>query len=295
MVVLLADQFELLADDAAGGFVFGTASTGYITLEEPGKEPGDVGGNEFARSREDGVNYGEEWEGAAAVTFSIGALGDRNVPTGVSLRRNAEDALDRFESEWRAKKWRNRFGVYAVLRSNIGGVTRRCYGRPRRYAATADYTAKHGYASFLCDFSVMDGTWYDDTPTLAASPASAQAGGTRSGNIDVGGTKEAWPVVTISAGADGNIVSPTVTVGGHLFAFPGLTIALGDTLTIDPRPWRRRVTKGGGTIVHPGPTSTLLQDFQLQNGANHLFQLQADTLPASATVAVSAANAWSRW
>lgn len=296
MVTLSANQHELLADDAAGGLLFGTQSTGYVTLSHPSKEPGDGGGSEFARMREDGVQYGEEYDGAASVAFEVGVLTDRD-PTDPSGANG--DALDLFESTWRSPRWRNRFGAYGVLRSNMKGRTRRCYGRPRRFAATEDGLAKKGYSTFLCDFSVQDGKWYDDVATTATTPAAGAPGGQRQTSITVGGTQDAWPVVTMRPGS-GSLISPVVTLGPLVLSLPGAGFTGANaSLTIDGRPWRRQFVRNNdpslptGGIV-PSGGSTLLRDFHLPAGT-HQLTLTADTLPANATVSVEWRNAWSRW
>jgi hypothetical protein len=294
-VQLSADQYELLGDGDGAGLLFGTQSTGFLTVTVPSKEPGDPGGSEYARDREDGVHYGEEWEGASAVTFDVQVLADRALG---NKRRAAEDALDLFESTWRSERWRGRFGAYAMLRSNIGGTVRRCYGRPRRFAATEDGSNKRGLASFLCDFSVMDGKWYDDVTKTASTPTST-AGVTRFANMTVGGTRETWPVIRITAGTS-LVRNPSVRVGNYgYFDFDNLTISPRGSFTIDPQPWRRRfVINDDPTLatntVQPTGASTLLQDFRLPQG-NHTITLNAETLPSDARVSVEWRNAWSRW
>lgn len=297
MAALLADQFELLADGAADGLLFGTRSTGYMTLSVPSIEPNDAGGAEYARSREDGVQYGEEWEGAKAATFDVGVFADMFPGAGESLRGAGADALDRFESTWRDPRWRNRFGAYAVLRSNIGGRTRRCYGRPRRFAATEDAMAKRGYSSFLCDFSVMDGKWYDDDEQMVATAPAGAAGGQRQTSLTVGGTRDAWPVVTLTAGSD-DLQSPTVTIGPLSMTLAHRFFA-GEKVTLDPRPWSRQFILNDNRSLPTGGLAPVgatpnLRDWHLPTGF-HLATLTAEALPTNATLTVSWRNTWSRW
>lgn len=292
MVAVSVNQHELIADGAPTGLLFGTLGTGYLTLSHPSIEPGDGNVSEYARVREDGLQMGEDYDGGKSVAFEVQVIKD-----GATAAADAGDALDLFESTWRHPKWRNQFGAYAVLRSNMKGRTRRCYGRPRRFAATEDGLAKKGMVSFLCDFTSMDGRWYDDVPSSVITPVAGAAGGTRSATVTVGGTLDAWTVVTLSAGS-ADLVNPTIVLGPLSMHLP-LTIAAGQTLTIDPRPWRRQFVWNNnpatptGNVTPTGATA-LLRDWHLPQGL-HIATLTADTLAANAQVRVEWANTWSRW
>lgn len=295
MVALSVNQHELLGDGDASGLLFGTQNTGYVTLGHPSKEPGDIGGSESARSREDGIRFGEDYEGGASVGFEVGVLTDRDPtdPQGANA-----DALDLFESKWRSLTWRHRHDRYAVLRSNMKGRTRRAYGRPRRFAATEDGLAKKGYSTFLCDFTVMDGRWYDDAETTAQTVDGGAAGGSRQVLINVGGTQNAWPVVKLTPGSS-SLINPTIVIGPHIITFPDTVFGVGTSLTLDPRPWRRQFVKNDDPTLAVGdviPTagSTLLRDLHLPAGS-YMVTLTADGLAADARATVTYRNAWSRW
>jgi hypothetical protein len=295
VVALSVNQHELIADGSPTGLLFGTLSTGYLTQTRPSEEPGDVGGSEVPRNREDGVFYGEEYDGAGAVAFDIGVLSPQG---STNPGRDVADAMAEFKSRWRSRQWRVPFNAYAVLSSNMYGRTRRCYGRPRRWAPADETYASKGVASFLCDFSVMDGRWYDDATTTVTTPAGSQSGGSRIATITVGGTEDAWPVVTISAGSV-PLIRPTLVLGPLSMTLQNLTIAAGQTFTIDPQPWSRQFVKNGNRAtptgdISPAGASTLLRDFRLPVGT-HQLTLTADTLAAGATASVSWRNAWSRW
>lgn len=286
---LVSNQHELLLDTAAAGLVFGTQSTRFLTLGHPQIDPNDPGGsNDLPRLREDGVQFGEEYVGSKTVSFEVGVLTDRGTDTP---HADNGDALDFFESSWTSPGWRNKDGAYGVLRSHmVPGRVRRCYGRPRRFAAVEDGLAKKGYSTFLADFTNGDGLWYDDNPTSVATPSGVNGGTT---TVAPAGTRATWPVVTIYGGC----VSPRVVLGNLLLDFPGLTIPVGHSITIDSRPWSRGITRTwSADPTFPSFASTTLKRMSMQFSGLYLTTFTAASLSgAGACAQVSWRSAWSRW
>lgn len=234
----LADyQHELVADDTVNGLVFGRAGTTYLTLEYPQIVPGDERFGDVDLEREDGTAMGEDYATGKSVVFEIGV----DTTTAETDRHAANaDALEAFEQMWKNPDFRNAAGRYAILRSRaVPGRTRRAYGRPRRYAETTSRLTHRGYSTVLCDFQSFDGKWYDDveqTRTLAV-------GETTTIPLAVAGTARTWPVVTFY----GPWTTPSVTIGSLTIAFKtGVVIPEGSSVTFDPRPWQRTVTRNDG-------------------------------------------------
>lgn len=324
-------QHELTTDydgaPALFSLVFGTADTGYLTTTYPVIE-GDEGENgDVQRFRDDGISMGEDSAGAKKATFEIGVLSDR----AANRHEAGAELLDTFEAVWRDRRVREGSTMYAVLRSRqVGGRVRRTYGRPRRHSEQAGATTGRGMTPILCDFQSMDGVWYDDL-AQSASSSSARSGidgmldatvlNTRgewvfetlpaTGGVEgylptiaiptldrqsvtIGGKKPTWPVVTFHAGSS-SVLNPTVLIGDMRVELAD-TIPAGQSVTVDPRPWVRRVTRSDGANKSgklSGRTPPLRR--MMRYPGTYSFSYYATDPTGTSWAEVSWRNAYSRW
>lgn len=297
-------QHELVSDDGALSLLFGTEDTSYQTTAYPvigssGDRNGDV-----QRFREDGIGFGEDFEGAKTATFEIAVLTDRAVDPHVA----GSDALSDFEYVWKHRSLRNKSTRYAVLRSQlVPGRTRRAYGRPRRYAEAAGRLTRKGMTPIVCDFVAEDGRWYDDAAqVVSASLVSPVDGGliaplvtpltsipatSGASAMTVRGKKDTWPVVTFH----GPVTNPSLDFGPFTIGLT-TTIPDGQTVTVDTRPWVRKVTRSdgaslAGALTHDTPP---LRKCLLDPGTYQLVYIGTDQTGTS-YAEVSWRNAYPRW
>jgi hypothetical protein len=263
----------MLDDDLApSGFVFGTEDTGYLTITRPTHSGNDGSYGDITPANEDGTMFGRDYMGAKSVAFDIGVLTDsKNALAVMGLEEQANlDFLDTIEGVWKDQKWRNDPGAYAVLRCCEANRTSRAYGRPRRYAEVAGNFTKVGYTPITCTFDLRDDRWYSDVEqTISVSLIPSPDGGitaplvtplttslatAASSEMVVGGSRSTWPVIDIH----GPVAQPIIHIDDLTFAL-SLTVPDGDVVTIDPRPWRRGVTRASdqagmaGSITAPTP------------------------------------------
>jgi hypothetical protein len=252
--VLLEDQHEVINEDESVSLVFGTADTGYLTTTYPVINGGDDRSGDVGRVREDGLSLGEDYKGGKTVSFEVSVLTDGEADPTLA----GSDALATFEAVWRNQKFRNSSTAYAVLRSVVGGRTRRAYGRPRRYDEVVGNLTKKGVTPVVCDFLVPDGTWYDDledsqafsitppsTSGLVAplvTPLTTTTISVNAVGMTVGGKLPTWPVITIH----GPVINPMLRFNDDLTVGMNVTLAAGESITVDPRPWRRVVLRNDG-------------------------------------------------
>lgn len=305
---LAPSEHEILLEDSDVSLRFGPMSGTYVTTEYPSLDSSGDTTTDVNRLREDGVAFGEDFAGAQTVTFSLAVLTDK--ADGDPHTANGE-ALDEIESVWRDRRFRSRSAAYAVLRSHtVPGRTRRAYGRPRRFSDAQSRGSHRGISTVLCDFTVGDATWYDDaeqsasvrvpvytgslgftsplkTPITTLKPVDAWSG------VSVGGKKETWLVVRF----DGPCTNPVATIGDDIkVAFTG-SIAAGDSVTYDPRPWKRSVLRASDGASLAGKLtydSTPLRMASVRPGDYDLGYSATDPTGTS-VVTVSWRNAWTRW
>lgn len=250
-------QHELMTEDESISLLFGTDDTGYLTTTHPsiGAATGVLGDQN--RFQEDGVAFGEDFEGPKTVTFEIGVLTDKDPSPHVA----GADAMAVFEGVWRRRVFRKDSTAYAVLRSQmVPGRTRRAYGRPRKYSENTGRLTRKGYTPILATFQVSDGRWYDEaeqsvtTPivpppdggftTPLVTPLTTTAPTVTPAAMTVGGESATWPVVTFY----GPVTDPSVDFGPFKIGLR-TTIAQGDSITVDTRPWARTVLRNDGAAM----------------------------------------------
>ena len=246
MVAVLQDmQFDL------DGYVFGNGLP--VFVDQEGFDPG-----ESIEILQDGVNpitgarlWGRDMRGAKTWTFSCHVDATDTV--------SAMQALEDMGSKWLADKWLVAENV-AMLRYAIAGRTRVVFGKPRKFAHAISNRVMQGTVPPVATFDLSDSKHYDDneqvvdlqiSPTLPggfAVPFEAPlvvelpADAVRVGSMTVGGNVSTAPVVEfIGPLTDGSVtIGPALEVG-----FVG-TLAAGQSIIIDTRPWSMSVKRVGG-------------------------------------------------
>jgi hypothetical protein len=247
---LAPGQYQLIRDDGSKSLTYG-AGAGAIQVATTAYSPGTMIVGDQQVVGHDGVLYGVDTQAGAVLTQDGTAL------VSPAVGYTALDAYDALSAIWNDPVIRLTSGRYQVLRFNYRGslVTRRIYGRGR--AITPVYgKVMSGAVPFTCQFQCADNNVYGDATlsvSLQATPTAKPVapirpptvltpvlfGGTAM--LTVGGTVPTWPVITFS----GLAVNPKLTFPGTPVAigFTG-TIATGQTLTIDTRPWQRTFMLG---------------------------------------------------
>jgi hypothetical protein len=206
----------------------------------------------------DGVRFGVDTVGGRTVSVTLAKLGDKtDAATGL-------DGASEIVAAWLGNGVRSSPGAVTTMTlTRPGRQALRVYGRPRR-AAPSYGTAPFGYTPVVADFACADHRFYADTETSVtvgvvpsentgwswslAWPLSIPGPVARVETVTAGGGLPTWLVTEFT----GPVVAPKVEVldaaGGVLWkaAFPHVSLAAGETLTVDPRPWARTVLKADG-------------------------------------------------
>lgn len=298
------NQHELLLPDGSLSLVFGTATTGFLATAYPAIESGDAQLGDVQRVREDGVSFGEDYLTGKTYTFEVAVLSDR----AANPERAGSEALNVLEGVWRDERFRKHSWSYGMLRSRFDGFTTRCYGRPRRYAETTGRATRKGHTPVIADFAVADGRWYDDNERQAqatlhipseggliaplVAPLTTTAESHAGSVLEVGGRLTTWPVVTFHA--PNGVHNPKARIGSLVIGLR-TTIPAGMSVTVDPRPWVRTVTRSDGAnqagkLTHDTPP---LRECLIPRG-RHSLQYSGHDNSASSTVEVTWRDAYAR-
>lgn len=247
----------------AANFTFGTFRTGYYLLEPYEITYGDTDTGDTPMPREDGVRLGQDFRSQATITFEVGVdtvddAADAHGRHGANL-----GAVSKMLQAWDAEAVRRRFATPAVLRTTQGGRARLFYGRPRKCAPAGSRLTRQGYTPVVATFACLDDTAYDDVeqrlrvdlvppphyglvgPLTTPLTMTGESGSRPTSDVTIGGTKPAWPVITIY----GPISQPVCEVVGRWKASLNLTLGAGERVVIDPRPWVRTVLRNGSASV----------------------------------------------
>lgn len=290
-------QHEISNVDGTEGFVFGTEDTGYLTLAPPVMEGAEITPGDRGRPQEDGRMFGRDLRGAKSVVFEIGVL--TNHLSNDAHRANL-DYLDRLEGLWTDDRWRYDPNAMAMLRTHIAGQTWRAYGRPRRYEEAANgVMTQLGYTPIVADFPMVDASWYSDTESRVEvrlnagssggllaplkAPMSTVQATEGSNSIIVGGSKPTWPVVEFH----GPITNPEVIFGNGLVIGLRRTLAAGEVVVYDPRPWVRAVYRLSDGAGMPGSLSgrtPRMADARVRPGGHSLTYIGVDSTGSSKCV-----------
>lgn len=248
----------------AANFTFGTIESGYYLLEPYEITYADVDAGDTPMPREDGARFGEDFRGQATITFEVGVDTVDDAPNQLGRHDANLNAVSVMGQAWDGKAVRKRMATPAVLRTTQGGRPRRFYGRPRKFAPASSKLTRQGYTPVACTFVCLDSTAYDDTERsvrvdlnppphrglvgLLTTPLTMTGQGATKvpGEVLIGGQRPTWPVIRIY----GPISNPACeVVGSWKAAFTDLTLAAGQYVTIDPRPWVRTVLRNSGASV----------------------------------------------
>jgi hypothetical protein len=249
-------QYEISAMDGSSPLLFGTEETGYLTIDRPTHAGGDPRDADTDRDGEDGVAFGRDHRAAKTVSFSIGVLTDKASVNASNPHLMNLDYLDRLESLWQSRRFRDEPGRMAMLRAcEVTGRTYRAYGRPRRYEEAAGRLTRSGYTPVVCDFKLTDNAWYADvesivTATLRPSPqggfkaplvapiTSILERSISTATATITGNRPTWPVIEFH----GPSIDPSVQIGDFEAGIRG-ALAHDEVIVFDPSPWVRSVTR----------------------------------------------------
>lgn len=282
--LLREHQLELLnANDETQALLFGTEDTGYLTLKPPLWRAGDTRDGDVDRPNEDGRYFGPDRRGGASVGFEIGVLTDRySVDADDPYEANV-DYVDALQSWWDDEDLRTNPWDLAVLRTCVAGRVWRAYGRPRRFDAVPDRLQQQGYTPVICDFDVADNRVYADeeqsmdlslvipptgglvAPLVAPLTGTGETEGQK--NLVITGSRATWLCVDFH----GPVSNPSVEIViGNTKLVIGLATSIPDglTVTFDPRPWSRGVTRGDGANYagYISVATGLLSEMRIRKG-----------------------------
>ncbi len=240
------DQWRLVYPGT--DYTFGTPATPTYNVTAPDLGDAALRTEDTSRPRQDGTAVGVDYRDGRVITFDLGVYGATETEA-----RFAESELSR---AWRADAIRRQPGVVAELQANAGRGNRSVFGRPRRYAPNYQF-AKQGLIFVTADFQCVDDLWYDSTQQTVvvglpastgggllaplASPLTSSADSDRSLlGLTFGGEVPAWPQINFEAGG-GAWTNPTLNIPGVGKVSLAMTIPANSSVTIDARPWVRRV------------------------------------------------------
>lgn len=181
--------------------------------------------------------------------------------TNLDTSTQALDAIEEIETVWKGDATRATPGAVQTLRYNLGGRTRRVYGRSRRFAPTISPLTFQGVSGALADFQKADTLHYDDTEYVVdisilagrasgiksplIGPLTTVAGGDRIDTIqEVGGNAPA-PFIAIIYGP----ISNPYIEGPGFFVKLNTTLAYDQYAVIDTRPWAQTVIRNDGVSL----------------------------------------------
>ncbi|MDG4792704.1 hypothetical protein [Micromonospora sp. WMMD1082] len=238
---------------------WGPADLPIVTVGPPDWGDVEIRSEDEPRPREDGVMMGDDYRGNRVVTLELGVFG--------ATEAAARTTLAGLSRAWRGDTIRRTPRVAAELRTRNAGRERAVFGRPRRFAVEEN-EAQEGVLLVGATFETVDDLFYATTETVRTvtlapplgggltgvlgSPLTTTATSDRSAVLDVGGELPAWPVLQIR----GPITNPVVEILGRWRVELRTTIAVGRTVTVDPRPWSRSVLLNGGGSVAGALTRT---------------------------------------
>ena len=294
---MLDHQWQLLSGDGTVDFLFGTADTGVQTSRAPDLGQRDVRTRDVPLPREDGTDFGVDYENGTLLTFETNVL--------TSGWAENSDLLNEFRKAWSARVLRQKHGSNAILKVQNAGRIRRCYGRPRRFAEADGDLTHEGYTSAVCDFATYDGKFYaEEISSMQAqirTPDSVGLVWPTDGLATVGDTffatelldpsqisttaiveTETWVWVEIH----GPTTNPVVKLGDLVLALD-TTIPDGMSVTLDPRPWSRGVTRSDGANLAKFLTweTPPMSEWLIEPGAHDLVYRGTDPTNTSLVVA----------
>jgi hypothetical protein len=133
------------------------------------------------------------------------------------------------------------------------------YGRPRR-AAPNHTGRKAGLIGYLADFACADDVFYGPRQSVRVDRVPPPSGGfvsplvtpvttiapsVQAGSVTIAGDLRTWLVAAVH----GPIANPVVKVTNRWSLTLLTTVAAGEVVTLDSRPWARTVTRSDGASL----------------------------------------------
>lgn len=257
-----------------GGVPFGLGRSIEVETFSPGPATWRVQDAEIPH--QDGVMFGRDYLTPGTWSWELYTNTD-----------TYEDALvsgNELADVWINNSSRNTPGEVVPLRYQLGGVAKRVYGRPRRFALSVNNADGFltGKMPIDVDFALADHLVYSDTESIVELDVyiSTVGGlvaplveplttlvteGPREGAFTVDTATDTWAIATFF----GPITDPFITVNGWRLQIRG-SVAYDETLVVDPRPWKRSAMIGDTPAGHMLDKSTRLDQMTLSNGEHEL-------------------------
>lgn len=278
------------------GVLFGEAGSVLVESFSPGSDEWRT--QDAAQVMGDARYFGRDFKSASTWTWNLG--------TNMRDEAGAMAVLEAVEAAWDREEVRSEPGAVCALRYRINGRTRRVYGRPRNCVPILDVRRFSGYIPITADFTRSDPLHYDDEEqSVALTMVAGSTGGLmsplispltsvndesklgRDGQITVGGNSPTSVVIEI----DGQVTRPYVKVEGLWTVTLETSIAGGDTVTLDGKPWVLSATRKNGGSVAGAIRGVRLSQLVLPPGEHQLtFGGQSSAGGARATVRWRAAS-----
>jgi hypothetical protein len=271
---ITAGQYQITRSDGSNAFAYGAGANG-IQVASTATDTGSVSAQDQPVTGHDGTLFGIDTLPGMVLTQTGYAM------TTPATGSAAMDAYSALAGCWNDPVVRLAYGSVQILRANYRGAggIRRCYGRGRKIMPAYGQVFQ-GLVPFTAQFQAADNTWYSDaafsvtltnypaagtglllpaTPPLTA-PAQPY---TTAGVIANTGSLPTWPVITIT----GPVTNPVVTYTGTPVGIGWTgTVAAGQSLVIDTRPWARTALIGPASVAG-GLSGSAMISLQAQPGA----------------------------
>jgi hypothetical protein len=271
---ITAGQYQITRSDGSNAFAYGSGANS-IQVQSTVTDTGTISTQDQPVTGHDGMLFGIDTQPGMMITHTGVAM---TTPATGSSALNAYSAL---AGCWNDPAVRLSYGAVQILRAFYKGAAgiRRCYGRGRKIMPGYGQVFQ-GLVPFTAQFQCADNTWYSDTQfsvTLSNYPGSP--GGlilpstpphlaptqpyTTAAVISNTGSLPTWPVFVFT----GPLANPLLTYTGTpvSIGYSG-TLAVGQVLTVDTRPWAR--TALIGTLSAAGALSgSAMISMQAQPGA----------------------------
>ncbi len=277
MTAVLAEiQWEL------DGLVFGAGCP--LDVSDFAQGGPEIENGDVALPGQDCTAFGSDYHSGRTLTFELFTAAD------------ARAAVQALEARWTTPQLRLEPRRVVPLRMRLpGGPPVLVYGRPRRFEVTAASLRRAGRIELLADFRCADSLFYDDSAgersvslsltapdgagitwplhwPLAGAPAGAPAG-ERQDTAQVGGSAPAWPLIDFR----GPVTQPQLTVQDTGLSLRlDATLAPGETVTVDTRPWARTALRQDGASLSGYLRGAALADLQLPVGSTLLHYGRTD-------------------
>jgi hypothetical protein len=239
------------------GFQFGRGTRVHVTRAQFSAPEYRI--NDVPNNRADGISFGPDYLGGRLITFDI------NIKTRDGDTVNAHDLYSHMEQAWLTED--TYIGASRLVPDEVSelimnrhGSTKIAYGRPRQCEPTTG-AVDRGWIPVTAQFQMSSHKFYEyQWRQNSISIAPGNSGGfdfplsfplvtvsisTDEDIVIVGGNTETWMLNTITA--PNGITAPEIEVVGYykISTAPTFSLAPGETLDIDPRPWTRRIHKNG--------------------------------------------------